>query len=146
MREVIVFLKTAAKADVHQFLSELYPSEGSTWVMEGENTGCLYIQFSEKNDFIEPEWNEFIESLSYVPSIVVDVRVSGRFAGVQEVKAFLSTILGKFDGHTMDDYTRHAWTLEDALSGRLVEGHPYFDYLGWYDEYNRDRGEKHPNN
>lgn len=45
---------------------------------------------------------------------------------------FVSRVLSKFDGFAQDEYTSHCWTLKEIVSGHSEEGHPFFDYLGWF--------------
>src|SRR5262249_25621491 len=91
---------------------------------------CMYINCSDTD---VDEGMAYTAAFDAVPSVTITADVSGRHPGDAEVRALLRTVLGVFDGVAQDDYTEHFWTLEEVLSGVNVEGHPFFDYRGWYE-------------
>ena len=99
-----------------------------------DGDACLYIDFynEARQKFEADEWSALVEALGGEPMVSLGVDVSGRHAGDQQVKEFLSAVLSKFHGIAQDDYTEHCWTLEEILSGHKEEGHTFFDYDGWH--------------
>jgi hypothetical protein len=65
----------------------------------------------------------------------VIVHVSGRHPGDAEVRTIVVGLLTAFPGFADDDYTDHLWTLDDLKNERHVQNHPFFDYLGWHEEW-----------
>ncbi len=69
------------------------------------------------------------------PSAYVTVDVSGRVPGDREVREITLGLLRAVpEAVATDDFTSHPWRREEVLNGARVQGHPFFDYQGWYDE------------
>ncbi len=94
----------------------------------------LYIEFGPVSSYPSPvEHDEFVQRLGWEPSVSVQVGVSGRHEGGDQVRAFARGLLGEFEGVAQDEYTDHCWSREQILAGERVQGHPFFDYQGWYE-------------
>ena len=68
----------------------------------------------------------------------MQVDISGRIDGTAEVHQLIALLL-EHGGVATDDYTTHPWTLPEVLSGAVIDGLHFFDFLG-YHELNRKRG------
>ncbi|MBE9556543.1 MAG: hypothetical protein IMF08_06770 [Proteobacteria bacterium] len=67
------------------------------------------------------------------PIAYVQIDVSGRIPGDTEVREFILGFLDAVPGTVAeDDYTSHPWTGTEVREGKSIEGHPFFDYQGWY--------------
>lgn len=141
MRSVFVYLHRATEVEVAAFLQRTYPFQmGPPWIDTIGNNPCLYINIERFEQIVtEPDEQEnFVRRFGSRPSTTVMADVSGRHPGGEQVQNFLSGILTKFAGVAQDDYSRHFWTLDEICSGRLVQGHPFFDYDGWYEDGDND--------
>ena len=140
MRSVFMFLRSAEQPEVERWLSENYTFHSEPqmeWTMDVE--GYPYLQAIGFNDAwrrdSEPEeWQEFVQSFGGEPSCFIVADVTGCYEADEQVRSFVLSILGRFDGVVMDDYTEHGWTRAEIESNRLVQGHPFFDTLGWFEE------------
>lgn len=135
MRSVFALLKSATNAEVTAFLQRTYSFQmGPPWINAVQGDPCLYINFVQyKHVVSEPdEQTEIIRQLGHEPSVVIMADVSGRHPGDEQVSRFVTAILTQFPGVAQDEYTPHCWTLDEVLQGDLVDGHPFFDYRGWY--------------
>lgn len=134
MRSVSVLLR-ATSAEVRAYLDNQYPKQREPWVAYSEGDPCLYINLSrDVRTWCEAErWTHIIRRVGSEP-IEVIADVSGRHAGDAEVSALVTGLLSRFDGVAEDDYTAHLWSLTELRSGARFEGHPFFDYRGWYEE------------
>lgn len=70
-------------------------------------------------------------------NLILQVDVSGRHSGSEEVLLLLQSLLSMFDGVAIDDYTSHAWTLKEIMDEDCYQNHTFFDYNGWYQEKKR---------
>jgi hypothetical protein len=77
------------------------------------------------------------EELGGTPTISVSADVSGRHAGDEQVREFVSKLLSKFDGVAQDEYTEGFWTLTDIQANRKKralgmrgrpDGHTFLDH------------------
>jgi hypothetical protein len=66
------------------------------------------------------------------PTVQILADVSGRVPGDAEVLHIVECTLSIYDGFAFDDYTRHAWTLQDIRSKAEFEGLGFFDYARDY--------------
>ena len=124
-------------SDVTDWLTRTYPAQpGPPWIDSSTDTHLyLDVDVFEEDDFFEPaEWTEMVAWTGGRRPVSVTARVSGRFPGDDEVREFLFALLARFDGVAQDDYTEHLWTAAEIAEGRLVQGHRFFDYRGWYEE------------
>jgi hypothetical protein len=138
MRSVFVYLRDTTEAEVAAFLTATYPTQPPhTWVrLASEDDAFLYIDFYyDGQSEHEPEdWQALVAAFGGEPAVALMADVSGRHPGDAEVREFVRAVLGRFSGAAKDDYTDHLWSLEEVEGGRLVEGHPFFDYAGWADD------------
>jgi hypothetical protein len=61
------------------------------------------------------------------PSWAVQIDISGRIDGTDEVHRVLALLLDG-GGVAFDDYTSHAWTLPEIQSGASFNGRRFFDF------------------
>lgn len=137
VRSVFLFLRDATEQTLDNLLQQIYRSDlGPRWVVTVDDDPCLYVNFytNAREEFETNEWLALVEALGAEPAVSLQVDISGRHSGDQQVKEFVSTVLSNFNGVAMDDYTKHYWTLQEILSGRREEGHPFFDYNGRHRE------------
>lgn len=135
MRSVFVYLRDVTEPEVAAFLAANYPFQaGPLWVADKRGDPVLYIDFyRDLNTEAEvEEWFAILEHLGGEPTVSVVADVSGRHAGTEEVHAFVLGLLRAFSGVARDEYTFHPWSSSEIETGTEVEGHRFFDYLGWY--------------
>lgn len=131
MRSVALHLRDATYEEVASFLQHLYPMQkGPPWICDIAGDACLYIDvYSNAQEELGPQaWEELVAALGKEPSVSVLANISGRHSGDDQVREFVVKSLARFHGVAQDDYTDHCWTVEEILSGRVVEGHGFFDY------------------
>ena len=130
-----LYLRNGDEKTLGNFCNKSVPGK-RPWIVSVDDDPCLYIDFynEARQAFEADEWSALAEALGGEPAVSLGVDGSGRHARDQQVKEFLSAVLSKFHGVVQDDYTRHCWTLQEVLSGHEEEGHPFFDYNGWYKE------------
>ena len=139
MRSVVVYLSDATEEEVAASLRQAYPYQpGPPWVDEVDGDSVLYIDFYRDGpQECEPEeWAQIVASVGSSP-VAVTADVSGRHPGDEQALRFVISLLRRFGGVAQDDYTRHLWTQEELATGSTAEGHPFFDYGGWYDDGRR---------
>jgi hypothetical protein len=137
VRSILVHLREATEAEVATFLARQYPAQpGPPWILERSGDPVLCIDFygDLNQEFEVEDYFRLLEHLGGDPSVSVIADVSGRHPGDTEVVQFVRTLLQEFAGVAQDEYTSHCWTLEEVLAGHQVQAHPFFDYLGWYND------------
>lgn len=147
MRSVFVFLRSAEQPEVERWLSENYTFHArpqAEWTMDV--SGYPYLQAIQFDDAwrceSEPEaWQKFVQRFGGEPSCFIVADVTGRYEADEQVRSFVLSILGRFDGVVMDNYTEHGWTRSEVESNCLIQGHPFCDTLGWYEESHAGRSE-----
>lgn len=72
--------------------------------------------------------------IAFEPASALYIDISGRHAGDDEVRVLLEATLLAFDGVVNDGFTPHCWTLDEIRKRDQQEGHPFFDYQGWFNE------------
>ena len=132
MRSIFIHICGATKRDVEDFLSKEFPGQSRPWVYPAPpSDNSLYIDFTE----LEPEELTEMDTIpGNMPDISLVAEVSGRHSGVAETLHLVRTCLNKFTGVAQDEYTNHAWTLQEIQTGYRHLGHGFFDYLGWFEE------------
>jgi hypothetical protein len=131
VRSVFVHLRDATENEVAEFLQRTYPfQQGPPWICDAAGDPCLYIDFyRDRLREMEPEdMVALATALGGEPATSVVADVSGRHYGDEQVRSFVTTMLGKYAGVAQDEYTKHCWTAAEVLSGFQVEGHRFFDY------------------
>lgn len=132
MRSVYLYLRSATRPEVERWLSETYRFQaGPAWIVDVDGDACLFIEHGEHQLW---EWQEAVQSLGWKPTWSITADVSGRHPGDEQVRAFVLSALCRFEGAAMDDYTQHGWKRTEVESNSLVQGHRFFDYLGWFEE------------
>lgn len=71
------------------------------------------------------------EALGYHPTWALQVNVSGRIDGTDEIRTFAAQFL-KTGGVAVDDYSNHCWTLQEIESDLKIDGLGFFDFRGHY--------------
>lgn len=99
-------------------------------VIDDEGTGCLFRDW-------EPDELAILEAaLGYHPTWGVQVDISGRIDGTAEVRR-LAALLLRRGGVAFDDYSEHAWTLQEIESGTAIEGLRFFGFRTYYERHRR---------
>jgi hypothetical protein len=139
MRSIFVHLRDASESEVAAFLQETYPfQQGPVWISEVVGDACLYIDFfrPDQDGGVPSEWDDIARDFGEVPTVNVIADVSGRHPGDEQIRGLVTALLARFNGAATDGYTCHMWSLDEIVSGHRVEGHPFFDYNGWYRDRN----------
>ena len=129
VRSVIVHLSDAAEDEVARFLQVTFPfQQGPPWICDISGDPCLWIDFyrDRLTEFEPEEIAELSNALGKGPRTSVVAEVSGRHAGDEQVRYFVTTLLSKFSGLACDDFTAHYWTGAEVSSG--FNGQQFFDY------------------
>ena len=96
----------------------------------------LYIQLeieAQLDDWEPPHPATIVETIGGETGLVI-VDVSGRIPGDDEVREVTLALLARSPrARAQDDHSNHLWTRDEILSGATSEGHPFFDYRGWYE-------------
>lgn len=138
MRSVFFHLTNTSREEFTEWFRSIAGSENpGHWCFPlPPESPVLWIYFA--GDLLlecEPEEiAPLVAILGGLPSLIVMVDVSSRVPGTVEVQTIAGHILRKYQGVAWDDHTTHCWTLNEILNGFLVEGHPFFDCEGWYQE------------
>ena len=136
MRSVLLHLKQTNAESVALTLDEMcggrYGS-GLRWVYPSSSQAVLYVNFYADYERFEPEvWAAVRSKLGTQPDVSIIAEVTGRTGGKREVWAFTRHILTRYEGVAQDDYTVHLWSHEEIEQGVKVEGHAFFDTIGWW--------------
>ena len=147
MRSVLVALRNATEQQVAGFLDQAYPGRRATggacseprWTAMCHGDSVLSIGFYRDgpSEFEPDQWDQLVVALGGAPGACLIADVSGRHAGNEQVDAFVKLVLERFDGLAQDDDWEHFWSLAELTGGDRVQGHPFFDTIGWYEERNR---------
>ena len=138
MRSVFVYVKDATKESVVSCLPTLkniHTSRiGLPWIYNIEGETYLYVDVNDEpaSEYEAEEWQEIVAQFGEVPKVEITVDVSGRHPGDKQVQDFVESVLNVFTGAALDEYTLHLWTIEEIKAKIFVNGHPFFDYNGWY--------------
>jgi len=140
MRSVFFVFECSISENISAFLDVYcdYFNLSSTvkqWIVQCNNDPCLYIEnthLSEKDLCFEDSGIPLLFSDMANP-VVWSVNISGRHDGATEVVELVTALLSEFPMYIMDDYTNHFWTLEEITYNKKIEGHCFFDHLGWHE-------------
>jgi hypothetical protein len=140
MRTVLVFLRSTTEAAVTAYLDTTYPVQREPWVIFVKGDACLYIElYRDGPRENEPkEWADIMTHFGGEPAVAVIADISGRHPGDQQVNEFITGLLTEFSGAAKDEYTLHLWSLAELREGHRIQGHPFFDYNGWFEENERN--------
>ena len=121
------------------YLDAAYPERREPWVAFVRGDACLYINlYRDGPREHEPEdWADIVRRFGGEPAVGVIADVSGRHPGDEQAAGFVAGLLSRFSGAAMDEYTSQLWSLAELRAGRQVRGHPFFDYNGWFAEWER---------
>ncbi len=115
------------------------PQSDGRWMSPNLHDARLYIELTTSPGF-GPDWppaeiRAIAQQVAPVTGLV-HVDVSGRIPGDDEVRAICVALLALSPrSRAQDDYTSHLWTADEISRGVLAEGHPFFDYRGWYEAH-----------
>jgi hypothetical protein len=125
MRSITLHLAGTSQKEIEPHLSHWQTSKSL-----GDNLYVdLYETRTEQMNVARLE--EFQRVLGGLPDVSLVADVSGRVDGEAEIFAFVQYFLNRYSGLAMDDYTNHGWVLNEIINGASIQGHPFFDYLGW---------------
>ena len=136
MRSVLIYLTHATEPEVADWLQQRYPlQQGPPWIAERVGDAVLYIDIYRDLDteFEVETYFSLLECLGAEPTLSIIADVSGRHPGDTEVYELVCSALSAFEGVAQDEYTDHCWSLEEIEQAQQREGHPFFDYRGWYE-------------
>ena len=120
---------------LHSYCDESF--EEIQWNILKNGDGLFYIRIYPAEElFIYIEDKSYFYKLSNMqyPLLYCQVDISGRHDGTPEIRRLLTQLFSKVRGYAMDDYTDYFWTHKEIYNNVLIEGHRFFDYLGWYEE------------
>lgn len=135
MRTVFAFPPGESTATI-ALLDQHFPQQRHPWVMNG----ALYIEIDdERFGSLYSDWDpEVVAALATVvgdrPGWGLRIDVSGRIDGTNDVHRLLDLLLDR-GGVAFDDYTDHAWTLQEIQSGVLVDGLRFFDFRAYHQRH-----------
>ena len=127
-------------SDSEQLLVRAWLDERATpgfqqyqWIWPDSERAILWCEdFPDRSDW-EPDDVARLDIVVPAPSSSLFIRLSGTVPGRQELLRLAIGLLEAVPSSVAeDDYTDHLWTLDELRRGASVEGHPFFDYLGWH--------------
>ena len=135
MRSVFIHLSDADEAQVESFLDESYPGQRKPWTHPSNTDEILYIDLYRelRAEVDDSEFEAIVTTLGGEPTSSLVAHVSGRHDGTAEVYAFVTACLTRFTGAAQDEYSNHCWTLPELECHAQFQGHPFFDFRGWYE-------------
>jgi hypothetical protein len=111
--------------------------EGKHWNILKNGDGLLYISLhpAEKlfDDIEDKAYFYKLNNMRF-PLLCCQIDVSGRYDGTPEIRRLLTQLFIKVKGYAMDEYTDYFWTYNEIYSNAMIEGHRFFDYVGWHEE------------
>ena len=136
MRSVFVHFQEFAEQIARDWLDKHMTNVAENeWEARSQGTTTLFCGLSADIDDWEPEELSEFRSVIPEPSAYVQIDISGKIPGDREVRKTVLGLLSSVSGSlAQDDYTDHLWTLREIYERSVVEGHPFFDYLGWQEE------------
>ncbi|HWE97357.1 MAG TPA: hypothetical protein VG269_25590 [Tepidisphaeraceae bacterium] len=137
MRSIYLILFDTSVKLVEHHLDQRHPRCGDRWLLNArEGDPVLYIGLDPiESVLVSPEEQlRILDAAGGRTFSLVTVDVSGRHPGNDEVRALIEELLAAFDGLVFDDYTDHPWSLHEIRVNVHKDGHPFFDYTGWYDD------------
>ena len=141
MRSVFIVTDVTDREKVIDFLDNncdqtFVTRDRQQWNIFKDEDGLFYIyEISADELFSELEGKTYFNRLDRGCKKYAcwQIDISGRHAGTAEIKRLLGVLLSEFDAYAVDDYTNYFWTLHEIDNDVLVEGHTFFDHVGWYD-------------
>lgn len=146
MRTVFLVFESKQKSKAEKFLDQYcdrcHQHESiKQWQIDAHQTIdpeqiCLYLdnQPLRDDDFVLEEEHALEMWSSLYDPLVFMVNISGKHDGTAELLDFVQSFLNNIPGFVLDDYTEHFWTHEELANHSTFAGHPFFDYIGWYEE------------
>jgi hypothetical protein len=114
------------------------------WLFPSKDDPSLYINIHTPDRFAElgceEELREIVQVTGFTPTVFVDVDVSGRHSGRDEVHKVAGDLHSEFEGIGFDDYSSYDyfWTLDEILNGVRKEGFLFFDFLARYEDETKE--------
>lgn len=128
MRSVFIFPESE-QAEIIARLDRILPqqqdpwSDGTVYVWIVDDLGHLLFDHWESHEIAGLE-----SALGRRPDWAIEVAVSGRIEGTEEIYRLAAQLL-QDGGVAIDDYTdQHCWTLAEIERGERVNGLRYFDF------------------
>ena len=149
MRSVFLIFENSLSECISKFFDEYCDTNsnckipGKQWYVLNNNDPCLYIDSIplDENDLCFEDLGTPLLFSRMENPVVWSVDISGRHDGTTEVMELVTLLLSEFPIYFMDDYTNHFWTLEEITDNKKIEGHCFFDYIGWYEENEKKRAD-----
>ncbi|MEV4283127.1 hypothetical protein [Actinoplanes xinjiangensis] len=133
MRTVFAF-PAGSREETIALLTIALPQQSNPWVMNG----ALYIDIEDEGNgtlYVDWETEELAAldaAVGHRPSWAVQIDISGRVDGTTELHQLLTRLLAH-GGVAFDDYTVHAWSLQEIANGSTVDGMRFFDFSKHHD-------------
>jgi hypothetical protein len=134
---VAVYLCNTTESEVRAYLDRCFPGQRDPWLVCVGGDPCLYINIHD--DMLEFDCMRAGEQLASLRtalggdcSHIVAADISGRHYGTNQATRFITTMLSRFRGVAVDDYTEHFWTLEEIQRGDSFEGLKFCDSKGFH--------------
>ncbi len=136
MRSIFIHFSNAGEQEILSALDGVAERMGpnhwqSSTASETEIWCCVTAEF----DDWEPEAMVALRGAMPAPSKFIQADVTGTIPAQDVVSEFCEAILLAVPGAVVtDDHTSHPWTVHEMRAGAVVQGHPFFDTQGWYDD------------
>jgi hypothetical protein len=127
MRSVFVFPSLDLAGTV-AVLDALSPGQNASWLVDD----VLYAWLESEDGNLYQDWErdavEYLTAtIGHRPSWAVEIEVSGRADGTEELRRLVLMLLDA-GGVAMDDYSDHTWTASDIQSDARYDGLSFFDF------------------
>jgi len=144
MRSVTIFVENKSIIEIEKQLDIITKyKQRNPWCMffQNPNDPVLYINIDYDNSLRNSlEIIELIENNSELSNVyeIIQVDISGRYNGYEELIEFLKELFKDISGYVVDDYTDHFWNIKEIIENRKIYSHGFFDTDGWYEEEQRN--------
>ena len=139
METVTVLIRRTSREEVGAFLTSRFESQpsGAQWIARVQGDPSLYINEVNGPEHFIPaeEWDRVVQLFGGEPTVCIGADVSGRHVADGQAKAFAIELLRRFDGAVTDGFTEHLWTLHELVTDQVIEGHSFFDVVGWDEDF-----------
>lgn len=140
MRSVFILIDRKDREKVIHFLNKycndtFVAMDHEQWNVRKDGDAIFYIyETSAEELFSEMEEKTYFDKLDgeHKRYACWQIDISGRHDGTAEIKQLLGALFSELSGFVVDDYTDYFWTFSEIDNDTRVEGHTFFDHVGWY--------------
>jgi len=125
LRSIFVHLWGTSESEVSAWLGRHYTCGPARWLLERDGNPYLYIEFYRDGPFEDEEWFTRFSDWGSPPAVSVIANISGRHDGWPEPQAFVTCVLGKFNGVATDDGWLRCWSGFEVQADSRVDGRPF---------------------